>query len=199
MTLRPLRVLRQGHDNMRAKAWACAVLIFGVGLSLGCASSEATKYLNHVQSHSVEALILTGGELGVLPFDCTDESIGEVISKATAENLSSPLRFKIVDSRVLSQRLEKLDVDFAELAKNNDYDRLGPLTSVDYLLVGEVKIHSPGTKEILSATARILDPVGGNTVIEAKLVPPQGTWEMSFLGEILAEAIKNEVMKGIRY
>ena len=198
MTLRPLRVLRQGDDTMRAKSWACAVLILGAGLSLGCASSEASKYLHHVQSHSVEALILRGGELGVLPFDCTDESIGEVISKATAEHLA-PLRFKIVDSPVLSQRLEKLNVDLAELAKNKDYDRLGPLTNVDYLLVGEVRIHSPGTKEILSATARILDPVGGNTVIEAKLVPPQGTWEMSFLGEILAEAIKNEVMKGIRY
>ena len=149
-------------------------------------------------------------KLGILPFRCSDSSVGGLVADSVAANLLDG-NFMVIERTYIDDIVKEQGLS---LTQNSDYTKIGHLADVDFLVVGSVGIlevtshvgylglFSTGKSfsYIDNATARIVDVYTGQVVVSCFYKLPDGAGNSDWLdpnvvGEALAEAIEDALEK----
>ena len=177
---------------MRAKLRITLVTTILIGLIFGCATPKKDAHFEFAESHSKPGLNIKGGKLGILAFQSVVPSIGLAVSDVIGTNLvDSP--FTIVEREYLARILQEQGLAATGVTESTNYQKIGQLSGIDYLLVGNVAVRSARWQRITGATARLISVENGEVLISATYTPPKRGWAApKYMGESLAEAIKRE-------
>ena len=138
-------------------------------------SSDLSKFRGWSYDKNVNTP--TKGTLGILPFKCEAENIGEVLSVETS---------KYIDG------FNKIYHDEIQLMKRRTGKEIKEL-DIDYLLVGEIVVLSPSRRKFISGTVRIIDNKTDELIVRARFAPSSGRWKLQYVGEVLGTAVNREV------
>ena len=140
-----------------------------------------------VKSYSMPDLKLEGKSLGIMPFSSNIPEVGKVVSDTIGANLLKS-GFKIVDRTHIGKILQEEGISYLEI-DFPDYNKIGNLAGVNYLLVGNVAFSS--------ATVRLLDTATGETLIVAVFRPSRisGSASAVDMGQYLAKSIGKELSR----
>ena len=114
------------------KIGVCTVVL---ALVLGACASPAPPI---PKSYSTPSCKIAGKALGVLPFYSDIQSVGLVVSDTVGANLIDS-GCKVIERSYLTSILEEHGLSQAGITESIDYRKIGKITSVDYLLVGNVE------------------------------------------------------------
>jgi curli biogenesis system outer membrane secretion channel CsgG len=161
------------------------------------------------KSYSAPSCKIAGKALGILPFYSDIPSVGFIVSDTVGANLIDS-GCKVIERSYLASILKEHGLSQTGITESIDYRKIGKITSVDYLLVGNVeakersKFFMLGTfakgeqyTEISGATARIVDVTTGQVIIAVTWHKKKPTKDPVLVGEELASAIKQGIMKPI--
>jgi curli biogenesis system outer membrane secretion channel CsgG len=161
------------------------------------------------KSYSTPNCKIAGKALGILPFYSDIPSVGFLVSDTVGANLIDS-GCKVIERSYLASLLKEHGLSQTGITESIDYRKIGKITSVDYLLVGNVeakersKFFMLGTfasgqqyTEISGATARIVDVTTGQVIVAVTWHKKKPTKDPIMVGEELASAIKQEIMKPI--
>jgi curli biogenesis system outer membrane secretion channel CsgG len=154
-------------------------LITLVFLLTSCASS--------VKSYSKPDLRIETGRLGILPFSSNIPEVGNVVSDTIGANLLAS-GFNIVDRTHMARLLKERDISHLEI-DSPDYKKIGDVTNVRFVLVGNVAFSS--------ATARVVDASTGETLIITIFQPNKiiGSASAGDIGDRLAKSLSKKLVK----
>jgi len=171
-----------------------AFLVF-VSLLPSCASQKKNVHFEFTEVHSKPGLNIKKGKLGIIGFDCVVPSFGNEVSDVVGTYLINS-QFTVVEREYLAQILQEHELSADGSKESINYKQIGKLSSLDYLLVGDVSVRSPRWRRVTGATARLLDLRAGELLVSVVYTPPRKGWAApNYMGEALAEAIKREVTK----
>ena len=113
---------------------------------------------------------------------------------------------EITETAEMIRILREQNITPRTVTKGSDYQMIGRLCNVDYLLVGKAVVSTYSKKlvrtgvvsvDFLETTAQIVDTTTGEVVLSAGVQrPPKKKWHQSdIIGEALAAAIKKELTK----
>ena len=141
-----------------------------------------------VTSYSKPDLRLEKGRLGILPFSSNIPEVGYVVSDTIGANLLAS-GFDIVDRTHMARLLEEKDISYLEV-NSPDYEKIGDITNVRFVLVGNIAFSS--------ATARVVDVSNGETVIITIFQPNKiiGSASAVDIGDSLAKSLGKKLAKG---
>lgn len=152
-------------------------------------------------------------KLGILPFRCSDSSVGDLVADSVAANLLDG-NFLVIERTYLADIVKEQGLSLTGLTQKTDYTKIGHLADVDFLVVGSVGvleinsyrgyggIYTTGKSfsYINNASARIVDVYTGQVVVSCFYKLPGGAGNSDWLdpnvvGEALAEAIEDALEK----
>jgi curli biogenesis system outer membrane secretion channel CsgG len=187
------------------KIGVCTVilaLLLGVGffayaeptnerLVIACASPAPPN----PKSYSTPSCKIAGKALGVLPFYSDIPSVGFLVSDTVGANLIDS-GCKVIERSYLASILEEHGLSQTGITESIDYRKIGKITSVDYLLVGNVEVKERSKfrmlgkfasgeqyTEISWATARIVDVTTGLVIIAVTWHKKKPTKDPVMVGE----------------
>jgi len=142
---------------------------------------------HYVKSYSKPGIHLEGKSLGIMPFSSNIPEVGNVVSDTIGGNLLES-GFKVVDRTHIGKILQEEGISYLEI-DFPDYNKIGNLAEVKFLLVGNVAFSS--------ATVRLVDTATGETLIIAVFRPNRITDSASAVdvGQYLAESIGEELTR----
>jgi curli biogenesis system outer membrane secretion channel CsgG len=177
--------------------------------TLGVCVAPATSTSQISRSYSTPSCKVAGKALGVLPFYSDITSVGLVVSDTAGANLIDS-GCKIIERSYLATILKEHGPSQTGITESIDYRKIGKITNVDYLLVGNVEAKERSKflvlgrfaqggqyTEISGATARIVDVFTGQVVVAVTWHKKKPARDPIMVGEELASAIKQEIMKPI--
>ena len=186
-------------------------LVLGVGfftyaeptLVIACASPAPPL----PKSYSTPSCKIAGKALGVLPFYSDIQSVGLVVSDTVGANLIDS-GCKIIERTYLATILKEHGLSQTGITESIDYREIGKITNVDYLLVGNVEAKERSKflvlgkfargnhyTEISGATARIVDVTTGQVIVAVTWHKKKPAYDPIMVGEELASAIKQRIIK----
>jgi len=168
---------------MNMKRYVLVLLLTAILFSL-CSCGHFVK------SYSKPDIQLEGKSLGIMPFSSNIPEVGKVVSDTIGANL---LRsgFKIVDRTQIGKILQEEGISYLEI-DFPDYNKIGNLAEVNFLLVGNIAFSS--------ATVRVLDTATGETLIVTVFRPSRITGSASAvdMGQYLGKSISKELSRTAR-
>jgi hypothetical protein len=140
-----------------------------------------------VKSYSKPDIQLKGKSLGIMPFSSNIPEVGKVVSDTIGANLLKS-GFKIVDRTRIGKILQEEGISYLEI-DYPDYNKIGKIAEVNFLLVGNVAFSS--------ATVRLLDIATGETLIVTVFRPSRITGSASAvdMGQSLGKSIGKEIRR----
>lgn len=170
---------------------------------LSCAPSKG--HLDLARATSKPGLDMYNARLGILPLRSYPADIGSVISVIIGNGLRDT-GIEITETAEMIRILREQNITPRTVTKGSDYQMIGRLCNVDYLLVGKAVVSTYSKKlvrtgvvsvDFLETTAEIVDTTTGEVVLSAGVQrPPKKKWHQSdIIGEALAAAIKKELTK----
>jgi hypothetical protein len=177
------------------------ILLFLILALVSCSTSSTLTKV-----HSNPNIKIERATLGVLPFNSEKPKIGNIVSDSAASNLIG-CQFKIIERSYLEKAVEERGFALANLIAKEDYRKIGLMTGVDYLLVGDVPVtpriiygvFRGGTYDYISgANARILDVYTGEAVVSCNYTvgTPYRKWSNPFvIGESIGKSLRKELDK----
>ena len=188
---------------MKIEARGHILFLFIAGILLSCAPSKG--YLDLAQAHAKPNLDMYNARLGILPLRSYPADIGSVISVIIGNELRDT-GIEITETAEMVRMLREQDISPLTATKGSDYQMIGMVCNVDYLLVGEAVISTYSKKlvrtgvvsvDFVRTTAQIVDTTTGEVVLSAIVQrPPKEKWHQSdIIGQALAAAIKKELAK----
>ena len=140
-----------------------------------------------VKSYSKPDLHIEKGRMGILPFSSNIPEVGNVVSDTIGAHLLAA-GFDIVDRSHMARMLEEKDVSYLEV-DSPDYKRIGNITNVDFVLVGNIAFSS--------AAVRVVDASTGETLIVTIFQPNKiiGSASAVDVGNKLARSLINKLDK----
>ncbi|MBA7701938.1 hypothetical protein ES703_110686 [subsurface metagenome] len=179
---------------MRSGLYKSTILLVAINLLISCATPTETFVKPN--------LIVEGRRLGITPCHCETASVGNIVSDTIGANLFDT-GFIIIERTYLSKILEEQGLNLSRGPESIDYQSIGKLSTVDYLLVGSVAAREKasffaygymagGSRriKIFSATIRIIDVNTGEVLAITTFQKPQGEDSAVNVGKSLAQAIK---------
>jgi hypothetical protein len=188
---------------MKTEAARHVFFLLIVGILVSCAPSKG--YLDLAWANAKPGLDMYSARLGILPLRSYPESIGSVISVTIGNELRG-VGIEITEAAAMVRMLREQNISPLTATDSSDYQMIGGLCNVDYLLVGQVvvTIYSKtyvrtgvASVDFVRTTAQIVDTTTGEVVLSAGVQrPPKEKWHQSdIIGEALATAIKEELIK----
>ncbi len=170
---------------------------------LSCAPSKG--HLDLARATSKPGLDMYNARLGILPLRSYPADIGSVISVIIGNGLRDT-GIEITETAEMIRILREQNITPRTVTKGSDYQMIGRVCNVDYLLVGKAVVSTYSKKlvrtgvvsvDFLETTAEIVDTTTGEVVLSAIVQrPPKKKWHQSdIIGEALAAAIKKELTK----
>ena len=170
---------------------------------LSCAPSKG--HLDLARAHAKPGLDMYNARLGILPLRSYPADIGSVISVIIGKELRDT-GIEITETAEMIRILREQNITPRTVTKGSDYQMIGRVCNVDYLLVGKAVVSTYSKKlvrtgvvsvDFLETTAEIVDTTTGEVVLSAIVQrPPKKKWHQSdIIGEALAAAIKKELTK----
>lgn len=170
---------------------------------LSCAPSKG--YLDLAWANAKPGLDTHNARLGILPLRSYPADIGSVISVVIGKELRDT-GIEITETAEIVRILREQNITPRTVTKGSDYQMIGRVCNVDYLLVGQAVISTYSKKlvrtgvvsvDFLQTTAQIVDTTTGEVVLSAGVQrPPKEKWHQSdIIGQALAAAIKKELAK----
>lgn len=170
---------------------------------LSCAPSKG--YLDLAWANAKPGLDTHNARLGILPLRSYPADIGSVISVVIGKELRDT-GIEITETAEMVRILREQNITPRTVTKGSDYQMIGRVCNVDYLLVGQAVISTYSKKlvrtgvvsvDFLQTTAQIVDTTTGEVVLSAGVQrPPKEKWHQSdIIGQALAAAIKKELAK----
>ena len=168
---------------MKVKRYFSVFLYIAV-LFLFCSCSH------FVETYSKPELQIERGRLGIMPFSSNIPEVGKVVSDTIGAKLLAS-GFKIVDRTHLGKILQEQGVSYLEV-DYPDYNKIGEMAEVDFLLVGNVAFSS--------ATVRLVESSTGEALIITVFRPNKLTDRASAveMGEYIAKSMTKELIKAER-
>jgi curli biogenesis system outer membrane secretion channel CsgG len=144
--------------------------------------------------------------LGILPLHASYPESGAAISDAIGTNLISS-KMRIIERTYLTNILEEQGLSLSGATETVKYDKIGKITNVGYLLVGNATTMERTTVSglkfnrsqneylcITSVTARIVDVSTGEIVVSCDYTVPKNKWAWpNLIGEDIAKALLDEI------
>ena len=170
---------------------------------MSCAPSKG--YLDLAWANAKPGLDMYNARLGILPLRSYPADIGSVISVIIGNGLRDT-GIEITETAEMIRILREQNISPRTVTKGSDYQMIGRVCNVDYLLVGKAVVSTYSKKlvrtgvvsvDFLETTAEIVDTTTGEVVLSAIVQrPPKKKWHQSdIIGEALAAAIKKELTK----
>jgi curli biogenesis system outer membrane secretion channel CsgG len=106
--------------------------------TLGVCVAPATSASPIPKSYSTPSCKIVGKALGVLPFYSDIPSVGVLVSDTVGANLIDS-GCKVIERSYLASILEEHGLSQTGITESIDYRKIAKITSVDYLLVGNVE------------------------------------------------------------
>ena len=167
----------------------------------GCAPGKG--YLELAKATSKPGLNMYNARLGILPLRSYPGDLGNVIS-ITIGNELKDTGVEIVDTAEMISLLNAQNITPRSVTHSSDYQEIGRVCDVDYLLVGEAVITILSKKfvrtgiapaDFQETTAEIVDTTSGGVVLRTSVErPPKEKWNRAdIIGDALAAAIKKEL------
>ena len=167
----------------------------------GCAPGKG--YLELAKATSKPGLNMYNARLGILPLRSYPGDLGNVISITIGNELKNT-GVEIVDTAEMISLLNAQNITPRSVTHSSDYQMIGRVCDVDYLLAGEAVIRIRSKKfvrtgvfpaDFQETTAEIVDTRSGEVVLRASVErPPKEKWNRAdIIGEALAAAIKKEL------
>ena len=149
-----------------------------------------TSCAGSVKSYSKPDLHIEKGKMGILPFSSNIPEVGNVVSDTVGAHLLAA-GFDIVDRSHMAQLLEEENVSYLEV-DSPDYKKIGAITMVNFVLVGNIAFSS--------ATTRVVDATTGKTLIVTVFQPNKITGSASAVdvGNKLAKSLVSKLNKSIK-
>jgi hypothetical protein len=168
---------------MNMKRYVLVLLLTAILFSL-CSCGHFVK------SYSKPDIQLEGKSLGIMPFSSNIPEVGRVVSDTIGANLLKS-GFKIVDRTQIGKILQEEGISYLEI-DFPDYNKIGNLAEVNFLLVGNIAFSS--------ATVRVLDTATGETLIVTVFRPSRITGSASAvdMGQYLGKSISKELSRAAR-
>jgi hypothetical protein len=168
---------------MNMKRYVLVLLLTAILFSL-CSCGHSVK------SYSKPDIQLEGKSLGIMPFSSNIPEVGRVVSDTIGANLLKS-GFKIVDRTQIGKILQEEGISYLEI-DFPDYNKIGNLAEVNFLLVGNIAFSS--------ATVRVLDTATGETLIVTVFRPSRITGSASAvdMGQYLGKSISKELSRAAR-
>jgi curli biogenesis system outer membrane secretion channel CsgG len=137
--------------------------------------------------------------LGILPLDASVEEVGCSISDSIAANLMQ-LDLRIIERTFLKNILEEQGLSLSGATGNPNYNEIGKIANVDYLLVGTAVTIKKRINQLaytISVSARIVNVSTGETVISCNYAIAEERVMIypSLIGEEIAKALITEFKK----
>jgi len=188
---------------MKIEAPGHVLLLFIAGIILSCAPSKG--YLDLAWANAKPGLDMSNARLGILPLRSYPESIGSVIGVIIGKELRD-IGIEITETAEMVRILREQNITPRTVTKGSDYQIIGRVCNVDYLLVGNVIVSTYSKKLVrtgvvsvnfLQTNAQIIETTTGEVVLSAGVQrPPKEKWHQSdIIAEALAAAIKKEIDK----
>ena len=138
-----------------------------------------------VESYSKPDLQIERGRLGIMPFSSNIPEAGKVVSDTIGANLLAS-GFNIVDRTHLGKILQEQGISYLEI-DYPDYNKIGEMAEVDFLLVGNIAFSS--------ATVRLIDASTGEALIITVFRPNKIADRASAvdMGEYIAKSLSKEL------
>ena len=167
-------------EEMNMKRYVLVLLLTAVLFSL-CSCGH------YVRSYSKPELHLTGKSLGIMPFSSNFPEVGNVVSDTIGGNLLAQ-GFDIVDRTKIGKILQDEGISYLEI-DYPDYNKIGNLAEVNFLLVGSIAYSS--------AVVRLIDTATGESLIITVFRPNLITDSTSAvdMGRYLAKSIGKELTR----
>lgn len=159
------------------------------------------------KSYSTPSCNIAGKALGILPFHSDIPSVGFLVSTTVGANLIDS-GCKVIERSYLANILEKHGLSQTGITESIDYRKRGKITSVDYLLVGNVEANERSKfpvlgkfakgeqyTEISGATVRIVDVTTGQVIIAVTWHKKKSAGDPVMVGEEIANAIKQKITR----
>ena len=140
-----------------------------------------------VQSYSKPDMHITGKNLGIMPFSSNFPQVGNVVSDTIGGNLLAR-GFNVVDRTKIGKILQDEGISYLEI-DYPDYNKIGTLAGVNFLLVGNIAYSS--------GVVRLIDTATGETLIITVFRPNLITESTSAvdMGRYLAKSIDKELTR----
>jgi hypothetical protein len=188
---------------MKIEAPGHVLFLFIAGILLSCAPSQG--HLDLAQAHAKPGLDMYNARLGILPLRSYPADIGSVISVIIGKELRDT-GIEITETAEMIRILREQNISPRTVTKGSDYQMIGRVCNVDYLLVGKAVVSTYSKKlvrtgvvsvDFVRTTAQIVDTTTGEVVLSAGVQrPPKKKWHQSdIIGQALATAIKKELTK----
>jgi hypothetical protein len=188
---------------MKIEAPGHVLFLFIASILLSCAPSKG--YLDLARAHAQPGLDMYNARLGILPLRSYPADIGSVISVIIGKELRDT-GIEITETVEMVSILREQNITPRTVTKGSDYQMIGRVCNVDYLLVGQAVVSTYRKKlvrtglvsvDFLETTAQIVDTTTGEVVLSAVVQrPPKKKWHQSdIIGKALAAAIKKELTK----
>jgi hypothetical protein len=188
---------------MKIEAPRHVLFLLIVGILLSCAPSKG--YLDLGWANAKPDLDMSSARLGILPLRSYPADIGSVISVIIGNELRDT-GIEITETAAMVRMLREENIAPRTVTKGSDFQMIGYVCNVDYLLVGEAVIRTYSEKfartsavsaYFLHTTVQIVDTTTGEVVLSAGVQePPKEKWhESDIIGEALAAAIKKELAR----
>jgi curli biogenesis system outer membrane secretion channel CsgG len=143
--------------------------------------------------------------LGILPLRSYPAHIGSVISVVIGNELKDT-GIEITETAEMIRMLREQNISPRTVTKGSDYQMIGMVCNLDYLLVGQAVVTTysktfvrtgVASVDFLETTAQMVDTTTGEVVLSAIVQrPPKKKWHQSdIIGQALAAAIKKELTK----
>jgi hypothetical protein len=186
------------------------LLLFIVILLVACAP-RASQWQKVIEVKTTQREFSVE-KLGILPFRCTDPSVGDLVADSVTANLLDS-NFVVIERTYLAEIVGEQGLSLTGLTDSSDYRKIGHLVDVDFFVVGTVGLmqgvayrgfgqfsRGGSYSFINSASARVINVRTGQVVITCSYTLPGGAgndiWtNPSVVGGALAEAIKHSLKK----
>ena len=142
---------------------------------------------HYVKSYAKPDMHLEGKSLGIMPFSSNFPEVGNVVSDTIGGNLLES-GLKIVDRTQIGKILQDEGISYLTI-DYPDYNKIGNLAEVNFLLVGNIAYSS--------AVVRLIDTATGETLIITVFRPNLITDSTSAvdMGRCLANSIGKELTR----
>jgi len=184
------------------------LFLFIAGILLSCAPSPSKVPLDLAWANAKPGLDMYNNRLGILPLRSYPADRGTIISIIIGKELKDT-GIEITETAEMIRILEEQNITPQSVTKVSDYQMIGRVCNVDYLLVGQAVVTIYSEKfvrtgvvlvDFLQTTAEIVDTTTGEVVLSAGVQrPPKEKRHQSditdIIGEALAAAIKKELTR----
>ena len=143
-----------------------------------------------VQSYSKPDMHITGKNLGIMPFSSNFPQVGNVVSDTIGGNLLA-MGFNVVDRTKIGRILQDEGISYLEI-DYPDYNKVGNLAGVNFLLVGNISDSSAVVRLIDTSTGEslIITVFRPNLITESTSAVDMGRYLAKSIGKKLARAGK---------